>query len=100
MKYKHPSFGTTSTILKLATQLVAKSVRPGEALRSIERKIERMVKFLEAKSGMIDVPSNWGPPEITDKDLKLFDSVLRPRKNKRPKSARHKARRAVAMKRR
>ncbi len=94
MKYKHPDFGTTSTILKLATQLIAKSVRPGESLRSIERKIERMIKFLEEKSGIVDMP----PPQIgatlTEEDAKLFAPLLAPKHRKR----REKARRIVPTK--
>jgi len=98
MKYKNPYMGTSSTILKLATQLVAKSVRPGELLRSIERKVERMVKFLEEKSGIIDAPSSWSDSEITDEDVKAFWSAGSPQKSKSHKKARNKTRRVVTMK--
>ncbi|MBI3662080.1 MAG: hypothetical protein HY234_03395 [Acidobacteria bacterium] len=98
MKYKHPYLGTSSTILKLATQLVAKSVRPGESPRSIERKIERMVKFLEEKQGMIDMPASEIGVTITPEERKLFAPLFSSRQEKHRQKARKKERRVVPMK--
>lgn len=57
MKTKIPNAGTSTTILRLACQLVAKRTKPGESMRSVQRNVERMVEFLESQTGVIDLPA-------------------------------------------